>query len=181
MRTKLVLPILCLLIVACLATLVWAARTKIVVEGEHYYTIQPSMHVGSAQAASGGKFVEIPLRRPHGEDESGPADNGNALYGVRVPVAGTYRLWARAHWYDTCGDSFFVIVGDDKAWIGEDGTCGSWHWVKGKNYTLSAGGHWIRFQNREDGAKLDQFMLVADSRYVPTRIERETPQYVVRK
>ena len=64
--------------------------------------------------------------------------------------------------------------------IGEDGTYGSWHWVKGARITLTAGQHVIRFQNREDGAKLDQFLLTNNSRYVPVRAETRTPQYIIR-
>ncbi len=159
----------------------WAAKVSIVVEGEHYYSIKPSMQIVASQSASGGKFVQIPLKRPHGEDETGPYDDGNAVYRINVPSAGLYRLWARAHWHDSCGNSFFVVVDDQpQSWIGEDGTMQKWHWVKGKTYQLSAGVHTIKFQNREDGAKLDQFMLTTDTRYVPTRVERETSQYIIR-
>lgn len=165
---------------AVVLSVAWAAQVKIVVEGEHYNSIKPSMAVGTSQSASGGKFVHIPLRRPHGENESGPYDNGNAVFKINVPRAGIYRLWARTHWHDECGNSFFVVVdGGQPSWIGEDGTVQKWHWVKGKSYTLSAGVHTIKFQNREDGAKLDQFLLTTDTRYVPTRIEKETKQYLV--
>ncbi|MGC9320004.1 MAG: hypothetical protein ACP5KN_18375, partial [Armatimonadota bacterium] len=55
-----------------------------------------------------------------------------------------------------------------------------WHWVKGPRLQLSAGVHTIRFQNKEDGAKLDQFMLTNNSRYVPVRAETRTPQYIIK-
>lgn len=180
---RLCLPILvAVALVAVGGALVWAARVKIVIEAERYVSITPSMTVGADKTASGGKYVHIPLRRPHGENESGPTDTGNAVYKFKVPSAGVYRLWVRANWYDSCGDSFFVIVDDQpQSWVGEDGTYQKWHWVKGKTYQLSAGIHKIRFQNREDGAKLDQFLLTNDLRYVPTRIEAETPGYIVRE
>ncbi len=166
------------------ATSALAARwVKIVVEAESYWSIQPSMtKVTGDSKASGGAYVWIPLHRPHGLQESGPTDTGNALYKFRVPRDGVYRLWARTFWHDSCGNSFFVIVdGKDKSWIGEDGTYQRWHWVKGKLYRLSAGVHTIKFQNREDGARLDQFLFTNNLRYTPTRPERETPQYVVRR
>lgn len=177
------LVILLAMVLAALAVvLAWAARVKIVVEAESYFSITPSMTVGPDKTASGSKYVYIPLRRPHGEDESGPTDSGNTVYKFKVPAAGVYRLWVRANWYDSCGDSFFVVVDDGpQSWVGEDGTYQKWHWVKGKTYQLSAGVHTIRFQNREDGAKLDQFLLTNDLRYVPTRIEAETPGYIVRE
>ena len=183
-RTIKMRPVIGLALVALLAATIaaWAARrTKIVVEAEHFYSIKKSMTLGTDQKASGGKYVYIPLKRPHGENESGPYDTGNAVYKVKIPTAGIYRLWARTKWYDSCGNSFFVIVDDKhKSWIGEDGTYQRWHWVRGKTYQLSAGVHTFRFQNREDGAKLDQFLLTSDLRYVPTRAETETLQYVIR-
>jgi len=172
--------VLTILLVALWSALVWAARVKIVIEAEHYSSLTPSMTVGADKVASGGKYVYIPLRRPHGEDESGPTDAGNTVYKFKVPAPGVYRLWVRANWYDSCGDSFFVVVDNQpQSWVGEDGTYQKWHWVKGKTYQLSAGVHTIKFQNREDGAKLDQFLLTNDLRYVPTRIEAETPAYIV--
>ena len=62
----------------------------------------------------------------------------------------------------------------------EDATYQTWHWVKGPKLTLTAGQHTIRMQNREDGARMDQFMLVNSTRYVPTRVETRTGQYVVK-
>jgi len=175
-----VTTIVALVLVA--ASLAWATTVKIVVEGEDYFSIKPSMAkaTGSTQAA-GGAYIHIPLRRPHATTETGPADDGNARFRINVPAAGTYTLWARANWYDSCGNSFFVIVDETPSTvIGEDGTYGSWHWVKGARITLTAGQHVIRFQNREDGAKLDQFLLTNNSRYVPVRAETRTPQYIIR-
>jgi hypothetical protein len=46
-------------------------------------------------------------------------------------------------------------------------------------YELSAGEHSIRFQNREDGARLDQFLLTNNMRYTPAGKETRTPQYII--
>jgi len=172
-------PLAVTLIIALLITWAWAATVKIVVEGEDYATITPSMAkaTGSTQA-SGGAYVQIPLRRPHATTETGPADTGNCVYKINVPSAGTYQLWARTNWYDGCGNSFFIIVDSNPSSYITDGTYGRWHWVKGAQYTLSAGQHTIRFQNREDGARLDQFLLT-NGRSVPVNAETRTPQYIV--
>jgi len=162
-------------------TLVWAGTIKIVVEAEDYYSIKPSMTKTTSEVASGKKYVHIPLRRPHAVEETGPADDGHARYRVKTPAAGAYRLWALSNWYDGCGNSFFLYVDDKPAVvIGQDGTYQHWHWVKGPRLQLAEGWHWIRFQNREDGAKLDQFMLTTSSRYVPVRKETPTPQYIAK-
>lgn len=174
-------------VVAVVAVLIlggtaWAQTVKIVVDSGDYISIKPSMArvASNAQGVSGGNYIQVPPRRPRPENESGPTDDGNARYKVRVPTAGTYTLWARTWWYDSCGNSFFVVIDDRPSTYIEDATYKTWHWVKGPQVQLSAGEHIIRFQNREDGARLDQFMLINNSRYVPTRVETRTPSFIVK-
>lgn len=159
-----------------LATYAFAANVKIVVEAENCVSITPSMEKVSSTLASGGAFIQIPLQRPHGTQEGAPVDQGSAKYVVKIPVAGTYRFWGRAHWHDGCGNSFFLKIGD-KPWVvfGQDGTYQRWHWVKGPTVELPAGNVEIIVRNREDGAKLDQFLLTTNLNYVPVRAEKPTP------
>ena len=90
-----------------------------------------------------------------------------------------YRFWGRCHWYDGCGNSFFLKIGNKpKVVLGQDGTYQVWHWVKGPRMALNAGTHQIVIQNREDGAKMDQFLLTSDEKYIPVRAETETKQYI---
>ncbi len=70
--------------VVAVTALVWAGTVKIVVEGEDYYSIKPSMAKATSEVASGKKYVHIPLRRPHAVSETGPADDGHAKYRVKV-------------------------------------------------------------------------------------------------
>ncbi len=157
-----------------------ADAAKVVVEAEHHYTITPSMAKAASQVASGNAYIHIPLQRPHGTTEGAPSDNGYALFKVKIPQSGTYNLWGRAHWYDGCGNSFFLKIDDKPQMVfGNDGSYQHWHWVRGLRIYLAEGVHTIRFQNREDGAKLDQFLLTTDTRYVPVRAEKETKQYVI--
>ncbi len=180
MRRFIAPAVIAAITIALLAGFAWAGTVKIVVEGEDYTSIKPSMvkTTTTASGVSGDSYIQIPLRRPHATEETGPADDGNAKFKVNVPSSGVYTLWARAWWYDSCGNSFFVIVDNKPATYVEDPTYQTWHWVKGPKVNLSAGEHTIRIQNREDGARLDQFMLINNSRYVPTRIETRTPQYI---
>ena len=180
MRRFIVPAVIVTLCVMLIATMARAATVKMVVEGEDYSSIKPSIAVTASQGADGGKAIYIPLRRPHATTETGPGDDGNARFKVKVPTAGVYQLWARTWWYDSCGNSFFIVVDSNPATYIEDATYQTWHWVKGPKLTLSAGEHTIRFQNREDGARLDQFMLINSTRYVPTRAETRTPQYIVK-
>lgn len=179
MRRYITATIIAVVAVALVTSFAWAATVKIVVEGEDYASIKPSMAKATSTQASNGAYVHIPLRRPHATTETGPADDGNCVYKINVPSAGTYQLWARTNWYDGCGNSFFIIVDNSPSAYIQDATYGRWHWVKGPSYSLTAGQHTVRFQNREDGAKLDQFLLINTTRYVPTGAETRTPQYIV--
>jgi hypothetical protein len=166
---------------ALLAAWVSAAAVKIVVEAENYISIVPSMAKATSSVTSGGAYIHIPLKRPHGTEEGAPSDQGRATYKIKVPAKGKYRFWGRAHWYDGCGNSFFLKVGDKPPVVfGQNGTYGRWHWVRGPLLDLEAGEVTLVIQNREDGAMLDQFLLTPDQRYVPVRAEKETPAYIVK-
>lgn len=171
---KKLLPII--VVVLCLVAVVaWAARGKVVVEAEKYVSIQASMAKAVSSLASGGAFIQIPLRRPHATSETGPADQGKATYKVNIGAAGSYRFWGRCHWQDGCGNSFFVKISDKPAVVlGQDGTYQRWHWVKGPTVQLPAGQCTVVIQNREDGAKIDQFLLTSNLSYVPVRAETAT-------
>ena len=168
-------------IMVALVVVAYASTTKIVFEAESYKTITPTMAKVASSVASHGYYIQVPLHRPHGEEEGAPSDQGNALYKIHIPAEGQYRFWGRCHWYDGCGNSFFLKF-DNKPMVvfGQDGTYQTWHWVKGPKISLTKGVHTIVIQNREDGAKLDEAMLTTDMRYVPVRAERETSSYVIR-
>lgn len=158
-----------------LATMALAVGKKVVVEAEKCVTIAPSMQKATSTLASNGAYIQIPLRRPHATSETGPADTGNATYRANIPLAGSYRFWGRTQWEDGCGNSFFLKIGSKPAVVlGQDGTYQRWHWVKGPTVQLPAGAVPIIIQNREDGAKIDQFMLTSDLNYVPVRAEHAT-------
>lgn len=175
-----------LLVAAALVAATGASAAKIVVEGESYRAIKPSMVVKADRTATKGKCIARPLNRPHATSESGPQDGGYAEYRVRIPARGLYQFWGRCWWYDACGNSFYVLA-DATAVTAKtpcltDQTFRRWHWVAGPLLNLSAGEHTIRIQYREDGAQLDQFLLTTTprARWTPPRPEKETPQYIVR-
>lgn len=156
-----------------LAATVALAAGKVVVEAENYKSITPSMQKATSKLASGGAFLQVPLRRPHATVEGAPADEGKAVYSVNIPSAGTYRFWARTLWWDGCGNSFFLKIGSNPVVVlGQDGTYQTWHWVKGPLVQLPAGPVTVIIQNREDGAMIDQFMFNKDLKQVPVRAEK---------
>ena len=60
---------------------------------------------------------------------------------------------------------------DRRRVIFNDPVEGTWHWVKGDTFTLTAGKHTITIFNREDGVRLDQFLLTTDTALRPVGIE----------
>jgi len=176
--------VLVCLAAALLASAAMAARHRIVIEAESYNEIKASTRVVSGDStASGGKYTEYPLRRPHATSENPEikGDGGYVLFKVSVPEQGNYKLWLRTWWYDACANSFFVIVDDKPAVVaGGDATYRSWQWRDIKQpYALTAGVHTIKVQNREDGARLDEILLANDDRWKPVKAMAETPEYKV--
>ena len=100
---------------------------------------------------------------------------GRASYEFDVPRKDTYYVYLRAKWRDNCGNSAWVGV-DDNKWYNledEEGQEGeknykwAWHplWVSGapKAFELTAGKHTLWFNVREDGPKLDQWLISTDA------------------
>ncbi len=98
-----------------------------------------------------------------------PARYGAAIYEIDVKKAGKYRFWGRKFWEDGCGNSFTLVVNGHSAIFGEDGTYGHWEWITivGPPYELPVGKVKLEILNREDGVKLDKFILTTDMDLVP--------------
>lgn len=118
---------------------------------------------------SKGKIIEI----VQGAGE-GSKVGGHAKYKLDLKEDGTYYLWARCWWIDSCGNSFNVKIGDKPVFtLGNDGTYKSWHWVKAKvQLKLKKGQYVLELGNREDGIKVDQIMITNDRRLIPVDIEQ---------
>ena len=169
-----------LMILMVIITYSQAKAAKIVVEAENYTSIKSSMSLKADNKCSLKKCVQIPLKRPHGVNETGPIDIGYVSYEIKISEPGNYQFWGRCKWYDTSGNSFYILVDADtvgsKTPYITDQTFGKWHWVAGPRVNLSQGSHTIRIQNREDGSEIDQWLLttILKGTWQPIRVERET-------
>ncbi|MGQ9731919.1 MAG: hypothetical protein ACUVX8_11695 [Candidatus Zipacnadales bacterium] len=168
---------------AVLASAAFADRHRIVIEAEHYNAINPSTRVVAGDStASGGKYTEYPLKRPHATSEN-PAvkgDGGYILFKITIPESGNYALWVRMWAFDGCGNSYFVVVDDKPPQTIAQTTYKTWKWTKATQlYALTAGVHTVKIQNREDGARCDQILLTNDLKWQPVSAMAETPQYRV--
>lgn len=152
-----------------------AQTSRLTVEAENpdAETLEPPMVIEDNPDASGGKCLAV-LEGAGNPGKGAGADKtvfGKADYSVEIPAQGKYIFWARAFWNDACGNSVRIAVDDGNSWEFNDSVYQKWHWVKGSVLELSPGKHKIVIYNREDGAKLDEFLLTTDAGYWPTGLE----------
>jgi len=97
--------------------------------------------------------------------ESGSIDIGRADYPIFIGREGTYRLWARMWCMDKCGNSFYYWFDrQHSSKIGDESGHGDayrvWAWAPASETVyLTAGLHMLHLEPREDGVRLDQFVL----------------------
>jgi len=151
-------------------------ETSIFIEAEEFTgELEPPMTVSEDPDASGGKCIHIEggSGAPGGKNPvTGipyPARHGAAAYQFTVQTAGKYRFWGRKFWEDGCGNSFTLLVnGLPPVIFGQDGTYDSWEWLAAPVlFDLPAGENVIEILNREDGVRLDKFLLTTHLDFVP--------------
>jgi len=149
--------------------------SAIVVEAENASLVEPPMTVADDVDASGGKCLSIPggSGKPHGKN---PADGtvypdrwGAAVFKFTVKTPGKYRFWGRKFWVGGCGNTLTLVMNSGPpATFGEDGTYDDWQWrALTALFDLQAGENKLEILNREDGVKLDKFILTTDMNFVP--------------
>jgi hypothetical protein len=163
-----------------------AQTVKILIEAESGKVKPPMAIFEDDPAASGGKYVKNPADHPEGSPDHNhlsKAGEGSVALPFTVKEAGKYELWLRVWWCCGCGNSFALDITDPKAPAGkrirnlgeiENGSYRKWQWMrwdKGQ-LDLAAGDYTLTVTNTEDGARLDQVLLVKDSSYIPGDAEK---------
>jgi len=106
---------------------------------------------------------------------NGGGYGGSAQYNFDVSNAGKYIIWGRVLTPNGKDDSFFVSVdgGSESLWETTMSTKWTWDKVSHRDgadpvtYNLSAGKHTLLIKQREDGAKLDEFIITDDLNFRP--------------
>jgi hypothetical protein len=124
------------------------------------------MERAADNGASSGMYIWV---------QDGGGSGGSAKYSFEVAKAGNYIIWGRVLAPNGTSDSFYVSMdgGAESTWDTTIST--KWVWKKvshrdGANpvtYNLSAGKHTLVFKRREDGAKLDEFIITDDLSFKP--------------
>ncbi|ELZ31324.1 fibronectin type III domain-containing protein [Halogeometricum pallidum JCM 14848] len=116
------------------------------------------------EGASGGEYITT---ADEGRNNyGGLPEAGRARYEFTVPESGEYYVWGRIG-AKSNGNSFYLVVngGEAREWHAD---IGGWHWEQPLTVSLGAGTHSFAVAPREDGAKLDRFVVTADADFEPS-------------
>jgi predicted phage tail protein len=113
----------------------------------------------------GGAYIDTPAGTPAGT-ASNPA--GTATFGFNAPAAGSWKLWLRMYGPGTASDSWFESVDGAARQAVTATTTGSWIWIAGRTYDLTAGLHALELGGREAQARIDRVLLTDDPTFTPT-------------
>jgi hypothetical protein len=167
----------------CLAAGSMAHATDIFLEAEHFdglggernASITSPLLIKDDNLASDGSYIEV----LGGNNSTGsmPATEGVSTLVFDQPDASAqFTIWARVIAPSTADDSFWLKMdgGSPINWNNiPQGT--AWHWVQIKadgaasaaKFTLSQGSHTLKIAFREDGTKLDQFIITSNASFNP--------------
>jgi len=161
-------------------------ESSVVIEAEAFAKwggrIEPPMRVSTDEEfdekASKGHYIIIdgdagkPGAPKPGTEEVYPPRWGAVSYTFTVAKAGKYRFWGRKLYEDGCGNSFTLVVNGGAPTEFADQTTGKWHWhACSILFDLKVGENTLEILNREDGVKLDQFLLTKKLNFIPVEAE----------
>jgi fibronectin type 3 domain-containing protein len=141
-------------------------------EAEHG-TLGSRWLTGVNAGASGGAFIEIdPVYNNTGSAPAGTTAEYLAAYDFHISTNGNHRFWFRMYSDNANDDSFFWRI-DSGSWIQENGRFGIGSWYSTDNTqvdNLSAGDHVLQVSYRENGARLDKFVIQLDGLTAPSGV-----------
>jgi hypothetical protein len=161
---------------------------KIVLECEDATTLEDKSANGvtviEVKTASEGKsitYLEIPdevIEKKCGIKKNADTAGvlpGKATYVFETPREDTYYINLRAKWADSCGNSVWVKMDestyfnleDEEGKLSDKNYKWAWHQLESggrpKGFKLSAGKHTLHMAVREDGPKLDQWVISTEA------------------
>ena len=119
---------------------------------------------GTDSGASNGAYLEVdPAYDWGGSAPEGTTGEYHTTYGFRISSAGNYRFWFRMLSNNGADDSFFWRI-DGGSWRLENSRYGGWFSTDTFQLDgLRAGDHVLEVSYRENGARLDKFVVQLDS------------------
>jgi hypothetical protein len=125
------------------------------------------MVIQSDSTASGGQYVAVPEGMGNNFNDLTLGGPGETSFSMNLPEGGNYALWARTIAPHSGSDSFYVGSGGSliREWSVPLSTV--WKWNKVSEIFVAAGAFNLQFRQREDGTRLDRFILTNDLNFVP--------------
>ncbi|MBN1560374.1 RICIN domain-containing protein, partial [candidate division KSB1 bacterium] len=133
-------------------------------------TLGDRWNIGYHTGASNGAFIEIDPSYNNGT--SSPECTSAecvASYSFDISSSGNHRFWFRIVSENGSDDSFFWRI-DDGSWNLENNRWGFGNWYLTDNSqvdSLNAGSHVLEISYRENGTRLDKFVIQLDSAPMP--------------
>ncbi len=128
---------------------------------------------GADAGASGGAYIEVdPAYNWTGSTPESTASEAVVSYDFSIATGGNYGFWFRMYTDGGAGsdDSFFWRI-DNGSWNQENNRAGLGSWFSTDNSqvdSLGAGSHTLQIAYRENGTRLDKFVMQLDSVAAPT-------------
>ncbi len=116
--------------------------------------------------ASNGYYMMVPNQ---GEQNAGDGLEGPRMdYAINLPQSGVYYLWVRVIAPNFSDDSGIIVLDGVSQGNFYPKVNAQWTWEKFPLGNLSTGSHTLGFYMREDGLKVDKFILSSSSSYTPS-------------
>jgi hypothetical protein len=126
---------------------------------------------GANGGASNNAYVEInPVYNNTGSTPECTTAECIVTYDFNISTSGNYRFWFRMYSSGADDDSFFWRI-DSGSWIQENNRFGIGSWFSTDNAqvnSLSTGSHVLKIGYRENGTRLDKFVVQLDSLTAPS-------------
>ncbi|MGD9216830.1 MAG: PKD domain-containing protein [Desulfobacteraceae bacterium] len=132
-----------------------------------------TMKAFSDSTASAGGYIEVP--NGQGNASSPSQEAGYAVYTFDAPTTADYVIWGRIMAKDGKDNSFFVSMDGNTpvTWHTQKSETWIWNQVNAPGstepviYHLESGQHTLTLYQREDGTKIDKFLITKDMGFVP--------------
>jgi hypothetical protein len=136
-------------------------------------TLGSRWNVAASPSASGGEYIEVdPAFNHTGFSPPGTTAEFVSAYNFEVTTGGNYRFWFRMLSNSAEDDSFFWRI-NQGAWNVENNRSGVGAWFSTDNAqvnALPAGINQLQVVYRENGTRLDKFVIQLDTLPAPTGI-----------
>jgi hypothetical protein len=156
-----------------------AATDIVVIEPERRAVFASEVTARQSDLASGGGYITIEGWN-HRYPDYGRRVVGEMVYKAYFNNPGLYRVWVRARWHDSCGNSLTLLVRPDRSapipladprhLIGNDNHFQGWHWIRGPALNLEKGAYEVLLGTRESNVDIDVVILSSASAYRPDEI-----------